>query len=177
MGGASIVLEQRLRTANPAITLGLVASLLANVAVIFVDTSHNRSMPALALGVVIAVFILIGVLFVVSLRVDVRVVQESHGRSLAVLYGPGGLVRQRFTSGEILAAKCEPLSPLKSGGWGYRGSLRFFKRAALVTRRGDALVLSLTGERTFYVTVDAPDDFVRALEVAAAPSSETKGAS
>jgi len=101
--------------------------------------------------------------------VDVRVVEDSRGRSLSILYGPGGLVRQRFASGEILTATCEQLSPLKSGGWGYRGSLRFFKRAALVTRRGEALVLSLDGGRTFSVTVDGPDDFVRALG-AAAPS-------
>jgi hypothetical protein len=127
-------------------------------------------MPALALAVVVLVFVLIAVFFLISLRVDVRVVQGPRGRSLNILYGPGGLVRQRFSTDEILAATCELVSPIKSGGWGYRGSLRFSKRAALVTRSGEALALALKGGGTFQVTVDEPEAFVQALDVAVHPS-------
>ncbi|MFZ1062061.1 MAG: hypothetical protein WAN30_01135 [Acidimicrobiales bacterium] len=170
MGTDSIVLAQRLRTANPAIILGLVTALLANIVVIFVDSANNRSIPPFALGVVILVFVLVGVLFVVSFRVDVMVVQEPSGPSLVIHYGPGGLIRQRFASGEILSTSCEVLSPLRTGGWGYRGSLRFMRRAALVTRGGDALVLTLAGARTFSVTVNDPESFVRALQPQPTPS-------
>jgi hypothetical protein len=170
MGAESIVLEQRLRTANPAIVLGLITALVANVAVIFVDSANDRSIPAVALGVVIFVFVLVAFLFVISFRVEVRVVENSKGRGLTILYGPGGLIRQRFSSDEILSTSCEQLSPFKSGGWGYRGSLRFMKRAALVTRGGDALVIALSGGRTFHVTVNDPDSVVRALQGFVAPS-------
>jgi len=136
MGASSIVLEQRLRTANPAIVLGLVVALVAKLIVVVVDSSHGRSIPGFALGVIVSRLRAHRVLVLHLVSGDVRVVQESKGRSLAIRYGPGGLIRQRFAGEEILAATCEPLSPLKSGG-GYRGSLRFFKRAALVTRHGD----------------------------------------
>ena len=56
---------------------------------------------------------------------------------------------------------------MQTGGWGYRGSLRLFKRAALVTRRGEALELTLTRKRRFIVTVDDPAVFVAALDLKA----------
>jgi hypothetical protein len=169
MGSETILLSQRLRTANLAIVLGLSVALVANVIVIVVDTSRGRAMPALALGIVVAVFVLIAFFALISFRVDVRVLEGTKGRSLVILYGPGGLLRQRIDAREILSASCEQLSPFTSGGWGYRGSLRFMKRAALVTRGGDALALSLTGGRTFHVTVDDPDDVLRVLTAPSSP--------
>jgi hypothetical protein len=51
------------------------------------------------------------------------------------------------------------------GGWGYRGSLKLFRRAALATRRGEALEIQLIGKRRFIVTVDNPEDYVAALNI------------
>lgn len=50
------------------------------------------------------------------------------------------------------------LEPMRWGGWGYRGSLRAFGKAAWVVRSGPGLVLHLTRGRTFAVTVDQADD-------------------
>jgi hypothetical protein len=50
------------------------------------------------------------------------------------------------------------------GGWGYRGSLKLFRRAAVVTRLGEALQVDLTGARRFCVSVDDPAAFVAALD-------------
>ncbi|MDQ2650948.1 MAG: hypothetical protein M3Z03_15530 [Actinomycetota bacterium] len=41
-----------------------------------------------------------------------------------------------------------------AAGWGYRGSLRLFRRAAWVVRSGPALELDLRGGRRFTITVD-----------------------
>jgi hypothetical protein len=41
-----------------------------------------------------------------------------------------------------------------AAGWGYRGSLRLFRRAAWVVRSGPALELDLRGRRRFTITVD-----------------------
>jgi hypothetical protein len=46
------------------------------------------------------------------------------------------------------------LQPMRWGGWGYRGSLRAFGKAAWVVGSGPGLVLHLTRGRTFAVTVD-----------------------
>lgn len=46
--------------------------------------------------------------------------------------------------------------PTEWGGWGYRGSLKFMKRAAVVLRSGPGLRLDLTNGKTFVVTVDDP---------------------
>jgi hypothetical protein len=46
------------------------------------------------------------------------------------------------------------LRPLDWGGWGYRGSRKAFRRAAVVLRSGDAIKLKLTDGTEFAVTVD-----------------------
>lgn len=51
-----------------------------------------------------------------------------------------------------------------AAGWGYRGSLRLFRRAAWVVRSGPALELDLRGQRRFTVTVDDADGALAALE-------------
>jgi hypothetical protein len=64
---------------------------------------------------------------------------------------------------EIEAARTVDLKPTRSGGWGYRGSLRLFHRAAWVLRAGPALELDLTGGRRFTVTVDDADEAAAVL--------------
>ena len=95
--------------------------------------------------------------------VVVRVVDTPQGRRLDVLYGPNGLVRQTFEAHDILSAAVVQAPLWRMGGLGYRGSLKLFKRAALITRRGDALAVELTRGRRFTVTVDEPQSFVDAL--------------
>lgn len=97
--------------------------------------------------------------------VVVRVVDTPEGRNLDVLYGPNGVVVQTFEAREILGASVVQAPMWRMGGLGYRGSLTLFKRAALITRRGDALALELTRGRRFIVTVDEPQSFVDALVV------------
>ena len=105
----------------------------------------------------------VGVLACLAMRVVARVVDEPTGRALEILYGPGGIVAQRFAPGEIVSASVGAAPVLRMGGFGYRGSLRMFRRAALITRPGEALVVELVGGRRFSVTVDDAASFAAAL--------------
>jgi len=55
---------------------------------------------------------------------------------------------------DIRQAERIDLRPLEWGGWGYRGSRKAFRRAAVVLRGGDAIKLQLSDGREFAVTVD-----------------------
>jgi hypothetical protein len=55
---------------------------------------------------------------------------------------------------DIASVRAIDLQPMRWGGWGYRGSLRFFGRAAWVLRAGEALEVRLADGRVFAVTVD-----------------------
>jgi len=75
-------------------------------------------------------------------------------RGLRIRYG---LLPWPVTSvplGDIRRAERVDLRPLEWGGWGYRGSRKAFRRAAVVLRGGDAIKLQLTDGSEFAVTVD-----------------------
>jgi hypothetical protein len=157
-----IVIEQRLRSGAVAAAVGGITFFFVLVSTIFLETSSG-SMPAVAIVIELVVLVALVFVIMIFLRVVVRVVQTGDGRALEVVYGPGGFVRQVFEPGEVEAAYARHLSFAQMGGWGYRGSLRLLRQAALVTRRGDALEVQLTHKRRFIVTVDEPADFVSAL--------------
>jgi hypothetical protein len=158
-----IVLEQRLRSGGVAATVGAIAFVFVLVSTIFVESDSTSSFPVWGLVLELVVLMVLGVVILLFLRVVVRVVQSERGRGLEIVYGPRGVVRQVFQPADVEGAYARHLSFAEMGGWGYRGSLRLIRRAALVTRRGDALELQLSRQRRFIVTVDRPDDFVSAL--------------
>jgi hypothetical protein len=162
MNTGEIVIEERLRTTG--IVSALVFTLVLEVAVVVLVASTSSGSSALVAGIV-GVLVAVALLVALSMfaRIVVRVLETSAGRSLAVVYGTRGLVRQAFGPEEIVSASIRRLSPL-AGGWGYRGNLKLFHWAALVTRFGDALQVDLTGARRFCVSVDDPAAFVAALE-------------
>jgi hypothetical protein len=156
-----IVLQQQLRTVA-------LAGLLAAFLVVFVAVSFALA-AGKGLSATFYVVETIGVLTLafglfLFLRIVVRVVVTSTSRTLEVLYGPGGFVRQVFGPEKLVSVSAGSFSFVQMGGWGYRGSLRLFRRAALATRHGDALDVRLVGGRRFIVTVDRPEEFVAALE-------------
>ena len=157
-----IVVEERLRTRSVTLAIAAVGLLLTTVEV-WVMSMASSHIPWVAVGIVGVVLAVMVVILIGSVKVIVRVLDGPSGRTLEVLYGPGPVFRQQFTPDEIVGASAHQLSFVQMGGWGYRGSLRFFKYAALVTRRGDALMVILTGARRFVVTVDEPKAFAEAL--------------
>jgi len=158
---STVVVEQRLRTRGLVGLLGAVAVIVGGVDVVVVASVAHESPVAVVVMSVAFVIVVCSVLgFAV---VEVAVIEDGTKRSLVVRYGPGGVLRQTFPPAELEGAVAGDYSLLQMGGWGYRGSLRVLRRAALVTRRGEALDLSLSKGRRFIVTVDHPEDFVRAL--------------
>jgi hypothetical protein len=159
-----IVIEQRLRSGGVAATVGAVAFVFVLVSTIFLESGSSASFPVWGLVLELVVLTVLGSVISLFSRVVVRVVQGALGRNLEIAYGPRGVVRQVFEAREIEGAHARHLTFAEMGGWGYRGSLRLIRRAALVTRRGDALELELSRRRHFIVTVDEPDVFVSALK-------------
>ncbi len=156
---SNVLYEQRLRTGGLRAVLGLVT-----VIVIGAMVSVGRSGTHSSLAALVEIFVPLLLLSSVAMvwRIDVRVVTDQGGPGLAIAYG-FGLIRQRFLSSDIVSVQAKNLSFVEMGGWGYRGSLKVLKYAALATRRGEALELTLSGNRRFVVTVDGPEHFVDAL--------------
>lgn len=73
---------------------------------------------------------------------------------LSITYGLFAFPRQTIPMSEIVSAEAIIVRPLAYGGWGYRGSLHVFGKAALVLRAGVAIKLLLANGKTFVVTVD-----------------------
>jgi hypothetical protein len=149
--------------------ISAMAVAIVAVEVLVVSYVTGWTTPWIAVVIIGAVLGAMAVLALGSWRIIVRVLDGASGRSLEILYGPGPLVRQMFRPEQILGANAQRLSFGQMGGWGYRGSLRLFKYAALSTRSGDALMLSLVGGRRFVVTVDEPEAFAAALNSRRAP--------
>lgn len=115
------------------------------------------SLAVIGLVVAVLVQLLIGVgLLVISLAglpfTSVRVSVDDRG--LRIEYGVLGRPVTRIPLDMIVEARCVDLKPAQWGGWGYRGSRRLLRRAAVVIRAGDALVVELEGGVQLAVTVD-----------------------
>lgn len=85
----------------------------------------------------------------VWLLASVRVTTSASG--VKVAYGPLRWPVTRIPLRRVTHAEAVEVVPT---GWGYRGSLRLFGRAAVIVRKGEGLELSLTGGKSFVVTVD-----------------------
>ena len=152
---ASVVIEERLATTRLVAIVGVAAAVLPVVRRL---TGRSRGRQAVSLGVLAVVGALLA-------RVDVRVVDAPDGRCLEVVYGKG-VVRQVIPASTIDRVDVVDVSPWHWGGFGYRGSLRLLGRAALVTRPGPGLRVTLASGRRFVLTVDEPAAFADALRAA-----------
>jgi hypothetical protein len=94
---------------------------------------------------------------------------------LRVKYGMLPYPRTNIKSQDIRSASVIEVRPRDWGGWGYRGSLKLFKRAAVVQRSGPGIRVDLEGGKVFVVTVDEPAEPVALLNgvVARAQALET----
>jgi hypothetical protein len=103
-------------------------------------------------GAVIAALVQVPALFVLELLSTIRV--QADPNEVVIRYGHFGLVRQRVKMSNVSGASATELSAWSPYGWGYRGSLRLFKSAAVVVRSGPALQLNLDRGRSLLVTID-----------------------
>jgi uncharacterized membrane protein len=83
---------------------------------------------------------------------SIRVTADRNG--LRIAYGALRWPVQRIALAEIQQASMLRVKPMEWGGWGYRGSLKLLRRAAIVLRAGEGIRLELAGQRTLVITVD-----------------------
>ncbi|MEJ0100273.1 MAG: hypothetical protein WDO12_11255 [Pseudomonadota bacterium] len=107
-----------------------------------------RQVPVLALGLCVSG---VACLLFTSIRVTV----DRNG--LRIAYGLFGWPVQRIRLTDIRQASRLRVEPMAWGGWGYRGSLKVMRRAAVVLRAGEGIRLELVGDRTFVITVDGAE--------------------
>ena len=108
---------------------------------------------------------------VTSVLATVRVTVDRRG--LQVAYGPLHWPRTRIGTNRIESADVIDVHPTQWGGWGYRGSIKLMKRAAVVLRRGPGLHLRLRDGSEFAVTVNHPEpgaDLLNRILVAPGPA-------
>lgn len=109
-------------------------------------------------GVLIA---LAGVLVLALIEIHV----ELTGDAVRVRYsGPLRWPSTKIRLADVSTVEAIHIDPMRYGGWGYRGSLRLFRRAAVNLRRGPGLRFELRDGRVFVVTVDEPEAAVALIE-------------
>lgn len=134
------------RWAVPATTAVLVGGLAL---------SWSLRSPIMAVAAVV-----VGALMVQFRRITITV-DDTH---LRTAFAWPGFIRVRIPLAEIERLEYVPdLRPVRYGGWGYRGSLRVLRKAAVVLRRGPGVIFALTGDRRYIVTVDDAESLARTV--------------
>ena len=123
------------------------------------DNGRNSSTAAIALTVAILGLIVALMLVFVQVRVSVD------RRGLRVVSRLGGIRLKQVGLDQVESAFADTVSPLQSGGWGYRLTSG---RTAVVMRGGPALVVNLRRGNQFAVTVDDPHTAVALLNALSA---------
>jgi hypothetical protein len=107
------------------------------------------------------VAIAVGIVGVQFRRITVTV-SKTH---LVTTFAWPGWVRVRIPLADIERLEYVPdLRPVRYGGWGYRGSLRLLKKAAVILRRGPGVIFALTGDRRYAVTVDDAETLAETVQ-------------
>ena len=156
------LLRRQLRTGGITVVLGVLTLGIGALFLSVGTAGRGGHLPLLASLVMVGVPLLLVAALITLARVEVVAVQTTEGPGLEIRYA-FGLLTQRFSAASILSATATMKSMVEMGGWGYRGSLRLFRYAALVTRSGAALELRLINGRRFVVTVDEPERFADVL--------------
>jgi hypothetical protein len=125
---------------------GLVAGLVPRLVPV-----HGEASIAFASGIGSGtlVFVLLRMFSIVRVRVDTE--------KITIRVGGWPNWTMALWVAEIGRVETIDLRPMEWGGWGYRGSLRWFRRAAVVVRGGPAILLHLKSGKRLAVTVDRAD--------------------
>ena len=136
-------------------------------------TLHNKYLSCLGVsvllfGIVLAAgtlwwsFILTAFLgFFVLMFATLNVHVDRQG--LQVKYGILPWPKTNVGIEKIATASVIDVRPVQWGGWGYRGSLKLMRRAAVVHRAGPGIRLDLNDGKVFVITVDDPETGVALL--------------
>jgi hypothetical protein len=113
-------------------------------------------------GVILGVGGIVGGVFILSLT---AIVVEIDQREFRIRYfGGTRWPATHIPISTIREVEVVNVDPPRSGGWGYRGSLRMQGAAAVNIRRGPGIRLKLDGGKRFLVTVDDAEGAAQALQ-------------
>jgi hypothetical protein len=159
--GSAQITEPRVSTAQPPTVLPSLV-LPAGHRTAWVQHSSNAFLLVPSIGVALLGGVLalvltpwIGLVLAVLAIVTsflAWITVRADDRGLGIAYGPLGWPRQRIALDRIEQATPIDVRPSQWGGWGYRGSLRFFRQAAVVLKAGPGIRLDLKGGKVFVVT-------------------------
>ena len=139
----------RLVTSPVMALIGGIIGVGGVVAIVF-QLREDGPESAVAAGVMAGVIVVL-ILLVTLVFVQVRVSVDQRG--LRVVSRLLGIRLKRVRLDQVESAFTDIVSPLRSGGWGYRLT---GGRTAVVMRGGPALVVNLRRGNQFAVTVDDP---------------------
>lgn len=137
--------------ARAGATLTVLLALMLGSSLVAVVAGAPLAAVATLLAVGGAAFVFLGV----------EVTVDDHGLTVRSATVPP--VRVRFPYARIEAVEAIDVNPWRWGGWGYRGSLRVFRRAAWVVRGGPGIKVDLRRGRVFVVAVDDAEAGAAAL--------------
>lgn len=165
---ASVALRPLFRKRDPSASAPSL-TLTGGERAVWLGSAHNRWLWLLVVPVPVLVFVrhttpvasaialvtALTSLILADAFSSVRVTADRNG--VDIRCGRLGWIRRRVALTDVDHAEVFDLVPLAHGGWGYRGSLRLMKRAAIVVRGGSALRLALRNGKQLSVTVDDAD--------------------
>ena len=160
-------LGTRLETATDVVAEVPRAGLAPGVRAVWVGYARSSwAMPLVIIGIVLTAVVvrfsvMVALVFALTSLVGVfftsiRMTADRNGVRIA--YGLLGWPVQRIRLQDIRVASSLKLDPMSWGGWGYRGSLRVARRAAVVLRGGEGVKLELSGDRVLAITIDGADE-------------------
>lgn len=129
---------------------GVAAAIVTAIAGVLVLVAGGHGASDARLVVIASTAAVLALAFVAFAEVGVRI--DASGVSIG--FGPWRWPRMRVRIARIAAARAIDVAPMANGGWGYRGSLAIFGKAAVVVRRGEGMELTVDGDRKLVITVD-----------------------
>jgi len=146
---------------------------------LFVGTCRSRwAMPFSVASIVSAIVVVILGDLVAAIALVIgsallapfrRIIVEINAKRLRVDFAAPYWHPLDLRIDQIARASAMEIRPWRHGGWGYRGSLRLFKRLAVILRRGPGIRLDLVGGGWVMITVDDPEAAVAALQTVVRP--------
>ncbi len=140
---------------NSTLSSRWLALLSAGIVAVGVGLLFVPDLPILVAGLLVLAGLLA---FALS---SIHVTADAAG--LHVKYGVLPWPSTHIDVDQIETASVIDVRPTEWGGWGYRGTLKFLRQAAVVLRAGPGIRLDLNDGRVFVVTVDNPEPGVALL--------------
>jgi hypothetical protein len=148
-------------TTRPVLVVRIVFGGLAALPIVFSLATSNWE------SVVVSCSLVVVWLFTNQIRVCVG------ATGLRASMGIFGVPHVNLALDQIVQASTLEIRPAAWGGWGYRGSLKLLRRAAMILRAGEGIRVDLKGGQVFVVSVDDAATGAAVLQAALAARSSS----